>query len=61
MVSLIIPSHILPVTITPSPYQYYANTGALKKASENRKPILEDVLRLEYRSKLINPHWRRHA
>jgi len=76
--------------------EYYANTGALKKAAENRKPIdtqtntrksvaisvveafgggmqsggdssgegeipvreLEDVLRLEYRSKLLNPKWR---
>ena len=66
--------------------EYYANTGALKKAAENRKkadpitgakpkvsvsvveaftgtdettPIpvrdVEDVLRLEYRSKLLNP------
>ena len=72
--------------------EYYANTGALKKAAENRKsgtankkvdisiieafggggsgksdgatqpsvPVrnLEDVLRLEYRSKLLNPKWR---
>jgi magnesium chelatase subunit H len=70
--------------------EYYANTGALKKAAENRKPIdettgkrtkvsmsvieafgggssdkealpvrdVEDVLRLEYRSKLLNPKWR---
>lgn len=70
--------------------EYYANTGALKKAAENRKPIdgktgkrkkvalsvieafgggtsedakvpvrdLEEVLRLEYRSKLLNPKWR---
>jgi len=74
--------------------EYYANTGALKKAAENRKPAdpktnlkkpvavsvveafgsrsqsggdsneknllrdLEDVLRLEYRSKLLNPKWR---
>jgi magnesium chelatase subunit H len=68
--------------------EYYANTGALKKAAENRKktdpttgtkkkvtlsvveafsgssddaPIpvrdVEDVLRLEYRSKLLNPKW----
>ena len=70
--------------------QYYANTGALKKAAENQKPVdketgtkkkvalsvieafgggsgddakvpvrdVEDVLRLEYRSKLLNPKWR---
>mmetsp|Transcript_15988 Transcript_15988/g.23394 ORF Transcript_15988/g.23394 Transcript_15988/m.23394 type:complete len:298 (+) Transcript_15988:2724-3617(+) len=72
--------------------EYYANTGALKKAAENRKPLdsttgqkkkvplsiieafgggsfedssarlpvrdVEDVLRLEYRSKLLNPKWR---
>lgn len=70
--------------------EYYANTGALKKAAENRKPSetstgqkkkvamsvieafggaqddsskipvrdVEDVLRLEYRSKLLNPKWR---
>lgn len=66
--------------------EYYANTGALKKAAENRKDIdertgkrekvslsvieaftsddsvpvreVEDVLRLEYRSKLLNPKWR---
>jgi len=71
--------------------EYYANTGALKKAAENRKPIdnatnkrkavalsvveafsspsesdgnavpvrnVEDVLRLEYRSKFLNPKWR---
>jgi len=68
--------------------EYYANTGALKKAAENRKGIdsetgkrkkvslsiieafsgssdapvpvkeLEDVLRLEYRSKMLNPKWR---
>jgi magnesium chelatase subunit H len=64
--------------------EYYANTGALKLAAENRKnpsaanqkvsisvieaftsgessPIqvrnVEDVLRLEYRSKLLNPKW----
>lgn len=68
--------------------EYYANTGALKKAAENRKGIdpktgskkkvalsiveaftgaddstpipvrdVEDVLRLEYRSKLLNPKW----
>ena len=68
--------------------EYYANTGALKKAAENRKSIdpvtgkqravslsvveaftgtddgdaipvrdVEDVLRLEYRSKLLNPKW----
>jgi magnesium chelatase subunit H len=68
--------------------EYYANTGALKKAAENKKaadpttgkkkkvqlsiveaytkaddtsPIpvrdVEDVLRLEYRSKLLNPKW----
>lgn len=63
--------------------EYYANTGALKKAAENRKtgkgkvsvsvieafggtsddaPVnvkdVEDVLRIEYRSKLLNPKWR---
>lgn len=71
--------------------EYYANTGALKKAAENRKEIdvttgrrkkvtlsvieafgtnnddddavvpvrdVEQVLRLEYRSKLLNPKWR---
>ena len=71
--------------------EYYANTGALKKAAENRKPIdestgrtkkvavsvieafggatdddtakipvrdVEDVLRMEYRSKFLNPKWR---
>lgn len=74
--------------------EYYANTGALKKAAENRKPIdpetnkrkavalsvveafggpqqsgsasnttipvrdVEKVLRMEYRSKLLNPKWR---
>lgn len=56
--------------------EYYANTGALKKAAENArggrgvgcsivetfskstKPReLEEVLRLEYRSKLLNPKW----
>jgi magnesium chelatase subunit H len=67
--------------------EYYANTGALKKAAENRKttdpttgkkkkvslsvveaftgseeeeiPVrdVEDVLRIEYRSKLLNPKW----
>jgi len=73
-----------------SSQEYYANTGALKKAAENRKPLdsttnerktvalsvveafsspsesdekvpvrnVEDVLRLEYRSKLLNPKWR---
>mmetsp|Transcript_33214 Transcript_33214/g.67944 ORF Transcript_33214/g.67944 Transcript_33214/m.67944 type:complete len:1449 (+) Transcript_33214:144-4490(+) len=68
--------------------EYYANTGALKKAAENRKEMdntgrkkkvaisvieafggtsdsaevpvkdVEDVLRMEYRSKLLNPKWR---
>lgn len=67
--------------------EYYANTGALKKAAENRKGVdvktgkrkkvgisvieafsndqnnvpvrdVEDVLRMEYRSKLLNPKWR---
>ncbi|KAL7562060.1 hypothetical protein ACA910_011099 [Epithemia clementina (nom. ined.)] len=68
--------------------EYYANTGALKKAAENRKEVdaatgkrkkvslsvieafgnggddnvsvrdVEEVLRLEYRSKLLNPKWR---
>lgn len=67
--------------------EYYANTGALKKAAENRKAVdestgqrkkvsisvieafgngqdvvqvkdVEDVLRMEYRSKLLNPKWR---
>ena len=70
--------------------EYYANTGALKKAAENRKPVdsatgkkkkvalsvieafggasdsaskvqvkdVEDILRMEYRSKFLNPKWR---
>lgn len=71
--------------------EYYANTGALKKAAENKKLLtdgkrkkvaisvveafgaptgneeadskvavrdVEDVLRMEYRSKLLNPKWR---
>ena len=66
--------------------EYYANTGALKKAAENRKKLtsegkrpkvalsiieaygnessklpirdVQDVLRIEYRSKLLNPKWR---
>ncbi|GKY95621.1 hypothetical protein MPSEU_000523400 [Mayamaea pseudoterrestris] len=69
--------------------EYYANTGALKIAAENRRSVdsltgkrkkvalsvieafgiggddapmavqdVEDVLRLEYRSKLLNPKWR---
>ncbi|MGK7927924.1 MAG: magnesium chelatase subunit H [Spirulina sp.] len=55
--------------------EYYANTGALKKAAEKRsgKNVnasfiesfskdttprqLEDLLRLEYRTKLLNPKW----
>jgi hypothetical protein len=56
--------------------EYYANTGALKRAAMNArdgknvgcsivetfgksvKPReLEEVLRLEYRSKLLNPKW----
>ncbi|MBP0018992.1 MAG: magnesium chelatase subunit H [Cyanobacteria bacterium SBLK] len=55
--------------------EYYANTGALKKAAEKRsdKKVnasfvesfskdttprkLEDLLRLEYRTKLLNPKW----
>ncbi|WP_204104105.1 MULTISPECIES: magnesium chelatase subunit H [Spirulina sp. CCY15215] len=55
--------------------EYYANTGALKKAAEKRsgKRVnasfvesfskdttprkLEDLLRLEYRTKLLNPKW----
>jgi len=56
--------------------EYYANTGALKRAAENarggdavgcsiveaygkdtRPRELEEVLRLEYRSKLLNPRW----
>merc|ERR1712176_1544785 len=60
--------------------EYYANTGALRKAAETAKMSsdksgkvgcsivecfgeetspkeLEDVLRLEYRSKLLNPKW----
>jgi magnesium chelatase subunit H len=55
--------------------EYYANTGALKKAAEvqSGNPVtasvvesfskdstprkLEDVLRLEYRTKLLNPKW----
>jgi len=58
--------------------EYYANTGALKRAAQvarggkapsvsiieafgkDTKPReLEDVLRLEYRSKLLNPRWAR--
>mmetsp|Transcript_13029 Transcript_13029/g.26028 ORF Transcript_13029/g.26028 Transcript_13029/m.26028 type:complete len:428 (+) Transcript_13029:193-1476(+) len=75
--------------------EYYANTGALKKAAENRQPAdpaaggvpnkvalsiieafgsddaprdggapsvavrdVEEILRVEYRSKLLNPKWR---
>ena len=56
--------------------EYYANTGALKKAAETRRGNkkvstsfiesfskdttprnLEDLLRLEYRTKLLNPQW----
>lgn len=58
--------------------EYYANTGALRRAAqsakgENARPVgcsiveafskkvkpkeLEEVLRLEYRSKLLNPKW----
>lgn len=61
--------------------EYFANTGALKKAAENNKlkyernkvnvdvsiietfdkqvkaQELQDVLRMEYRSKLLNPKW----
>lgn len=69
--------------------EYYANTGALKKAAENNRDLsassdpstgsrrsttvsvsvieateravrpreLEEVLRMEYRSKLLNPRW----
>ncbi|GAB4283095.1 MAG: magnesium chelatase subunit H [Oscillatoriaceae cyanobacterium] len=55
--------------------EYYANTGALKRAAEKRsgKKVtanfvesfskdttprkLEDLLRLEYRTKLLNPKW----
>jgi len=55
--------------------EYYANTGALKKAAEERRGgkvaasfvesfsndttprELEELLRLEYRSKLLNPRW----
>jgi magnesium chelatase subunit H len=55
--------------------EYYANTGALKKAAEDRRGEkvaasfvesfstdttpreLEELLRLEYRSKLLNPRW----
>ncbi|MEM6252807.1 MAG: magnesium chelatase subunit H [Cyanobacteria bacterium P01_D01_bin.156] len=55
--------------------EYYANTGALKKAAEKRQGKrvtasfvesfskdttprkLEDVLRMEYRTKLLNPKW----
>ncbi|MEO0434930.1 MAG: magnesium chelatase subunit H [Cyanobacteria bacterium J06656_5] len=55
--------------------EYYANTGALKKAAEKRQGQrvtasfvesfsqdttprkLEDVLRMEYRTKLLNPKW----
>lgn len=55
--------------------EYYANTGALKKAAEQRQGKrvtasfvesfsqdttprkLEEVLRMEYRTKLLNPKW----
>ena len=57
--------------------EYYANTGALKKAAESAKGPgakvacsivetfssevkpreIEDVIRMEYRSKLLNPKW----
>ncbi|MEO1400141.1 MAG: magnesium chelatase subunit H [Cyanobacteria bacterium J06635_1] len=55
--------------------EYYANTGALKQAAENRQGQrvtasfvesfskattprkLEDLLRMEYRTKLLNPKW----
>ena len=56
--------------------EYYANTGALKRAAESARGgravgcsivetfsrsvqprELEQVLRLEYRSKLLNPKW----
>ncbi|PSC71131.1 protoporphyrin IX magnesium chelatase [Micractinium conductrix] len=56
--------------------EYYANTGALKRAAQAARPgakvgcsiieafskevkprELEEVLRLEYRSKLLNPKW----
>lgn len=55
--------------------EYYANTGALKRAAENRqnRPVtasfvesfgkstqprdLNSLLRLEYRTKLLNPKW----
>lgn len=56
--------------------EYYANTGALKRAAETARggaPVgcsiveafgkdtapkeLEEVLRLEYRTKLLNPRW----
>jgi magnesium chelatase subunit H len=55
--------------------EYYANTGALKQAAENRQGKrvtasfvesfskdttprkLEELLRLEYRTKLVNPKW----
>ena len=55
--------------------EYYANTGALKKAAEQKQGKrvtasfvesfskdttprkLEDVLRMEYRTKLLNPKW----
>ncbi|MEM9487146.1 MAG: cobaltochelatase subunit CobN, partial [Cyanobacteria bacterium P01_F01_bin.116] len=55
--------------------EYYANTGALKKAAEKKQGKrvtasfvesfsqdttprqLEDVLRMEYRTKLLNPKW----
>jgi magnesium chelatase subunit H len=64
--------------------EYYANTGALKKAAENNREVksgncvrrsdvsvsvieatekdvrpreLEEMLRMEYRTKLLNPKW----
>ncbi len=60
----------------PNTQEYYANTGALRKAAQSANPNskvgctiveafdrgvkpreLEDVLRMEYRSKLLNPKY----
>lgn len=63
--------------IPPNIQEYYANTGALRKAAQNARGAavgcsvveatraeaqpreLEEVLRLEYRSKLLNPKYGR--
>lgn len=76
-----IPQTLIPTqTLNPEMFvqEYYANTGALRRAAETAKGKtggkvgcsivetfgkdvkpreLEEVLRLEYRSKLLNPKW----